>query len=39
MDRLVYLDVLRGIAILFTVIDRAYDWWLDAAGAGAGSNA
>lgn len=32
MKRLFYLDVLRGLAILFMVIDHAYDWWLDAAG-------
>lgn len=32
MKRLVYLDVLRGIAILLMVIDHAYDWWLDASG-------
>ena len=30
--RLTYLDALRGIAILFMVVDHAYDWWLDAAG-------
>jgi uncharacterized membrane protein len=32
MKRLVYLDMLRGIAILLMVVDHAYDWWLDAAG-------
>jgi len=32
MKRVVYLDALRGIAILLMVADHAYDWWLDAAG-------
>ena len=32
MKRLIYFDVLRGIAILLMVVDHAYDWWLDAAG-------
>lgn len=32
MKRLVYLDMLRGIAILLMVVDHAYDWWLDEAG-------
>jgi uncharacterized membrane protein len=32
MRRLVYVDVLRGIAILFMVVDHTYDWWLDEAG-------
>ena len=32
MKRLYYLDVLRGLAILFMVVDHAYDWWMDAAG-------
>jgi uncharacterized membrane protein len=34
MKRKVYLDVLRGIAILLMVIDHAYDWWLTEAGRG-----
>lgn len=32
MKRLIYLDVLRGIAILLMVIDHAYDWWVDGPG-------
>jgi uncharacterized membrane protein len=36
MKRLVYLDLLRGIAILLMVVDHAYDWWLDAAGHATG---
>jgi uncharacterized membrane protein len=36
MKRLVYLDVLRGIAILLMVVDHAYDWWLDSAGHATG---
>ena len=32
MKRLVYLDVLRGVAILLMVTDHAFDWWLDSAG-------
>lgn len=32
MRRLFYLDVVRGLAILFMVVDHSYDWWLDAAG-------
>lgn len=31
MKRLVYLDALRGVAILLMVIDHAYDWWLNEA--------
>jgi uncharacterized membrane protein len=32
MKRLFYVDVLRGLAILFMVIDHAFDWWMDSAG-------
>ncbi len=32
MKRLVYLDVIRGVAILLMVIDHVYDWWLTEAG-------
>ena len=31
-ERQVYLDALRGIAILLMVVDHAYDWWLTEAG-------
>ena len=31
-ERQVYLDALRGIAILLMVVDHAYDWWLTKAG-------
>ncbi len=32
MKRLFYIDVLRGLAILFMVIDHSCDWWMTASG-------
>lgn len=32
MQRLAYIDILRGLAILLMIVDHGYDWWLDAAG-------